>query len=162
MAIKRLLTAGTPEELIKKLKESVPGDLVVYGFDPRRVSPNEVAAAMERIAANVPPCQRPPMALYLQDDGDECPWAKPWTRVWAREFVNGHTDAMRLLIDEPTARSAGWPLDTFAGVGRLRIAVMSGLGSITKYDDGSVGLDLDDEGLALLAGLRGDHYGGAS
>ena len=154
----RCFTADSVVEMLVKARFAGIGDIVAYGFDPRRVRPKEIADVLRRISEAFDDRRRPFMALVILTDDINPPWKEAWARDWAREFVDGHTECLRYLLDESLLRRIGYQMDDFPGVGQLRLIVMAGYGEIT-CDGTYASLRVNAEGKAILMALRGERVG---
>lgn len=131
---------------VRKLRDiprtATKDDLVVFHVDPRRVRPEELAAAMHDFLDRHED-DTPGVAIcFCMPDCDGPLFEQPWACVWAREWLDAHADLMPLLVDErklSVVKRVAMP-----GHGRLALVLLAGHGDCPSWTPDPYGQALLD------------------
>lgn len=146
------------DEMLDKFDDIKDHDLVVMGLDPRRARVEEFASVMNDIGKRLDGIRKKPRLAFFIFSRDQ-PWKDAEARIWANDFIEGHLDCLRHVLDEVHMRREGFDMDTFPGVGRIRFIALAGYGRITEMKCGGVIIELDELGQAYLKAVRGESVG---
>lgn len=144
-------TGMTVEELIRT---STPRDICVILINPDTDDPLEVGQTIRSTLETIERSQWTTIAFQFTRH-ERPPWERQECINWSKKFVDEYSDVMISMIDEMRMASIGWRMQEFPGIGVLRLIAIAGYGSINKMPCGSMWIEPNEIGRAILTAIRG-------
>lgn len=120
--------------------------------DPHKAPPSEIA---QMLTAHYEKRENQEMGFAFVVQTEGAPWSDATAQAWARQFVDGFPSLLGHMVDELTMVEQGWPVVDIPIFGRIRFLALGGFGRFVERTPGVFRPEVDVEGKAILAGLRG-------